>query len=117
MTFLLLRGRRFGKPFPLREDTLLREPVEYIKAIANLLRRSGQRVETLAHYRQQFRRHLGKRYAIDPTLSDNELVQRIAARDSSVDTDALRDLLHRLSQKKVSEQDLIALVAEMDTWK
>ncbi|NJL95622.1 MAG: DUF4350 domain-containing protein, partial [Anaerolineae bacterium] len=41
LVFLGLRGRRFGRPFPLREDRLRREPVEYIQAMGNLLRRSG----------------------------------------------------------------------------
>ena len=42
--FLALRGRRFGRIVPLPDETLRREPVEYIQAMANLYRRSGQQI-------------------------------------------------------------------------
>lgn len=116
MTFLLLRGRRFGHTIPLREERLRREPVEYIQAMAHLLRRSGQRAETLGHYRARFLRELSRRYALDPGLDDAAIVRLVAARDASVDVDALRDLLAQLARPQVSEQDLVHIAMQVNDW-
>jgi hypothetical protein len=116
MTFLVLRGRRFGRAIPLQEDRLLREPVEYIRAMANLLRRSGQRAYTLDHYRGQLRRALSKRYAIDPGLSDEALLKLVGSRDPTADVAALRRLLGQLAQRRVSEGELVALALDVDEW-
>lgn len=116
MTFLALRGRRFGQPVPLPENRLRRESVEYIEALANLYRRSGQRADILHHYRDQFRRRLSERYTVDPRLSDGELVRAVVFRDPSVDERLLRDLLERLSRGQVSEQELVEIVSAVDTY-
>jgi hypothetical protein len=112
--FLTMRGRRFGKAVPLPDERLRREPVEYIQAMANLFRRSGQRGEMLKHYRQQFQRKLSERYGVDTTLADTELVKIIVYHDSSVDEKRLRDLLTRLSQKNVNEAELLSVVRDID---
>jgi len=116
MTFLALRGRRFGRPVPIPEERLRREPVEYIRAMANLFRRSGQRGEMLKHYGNQLRRRLSERYAVDPRLQDDELVKTIAYRDANMDPAALRGLLGRLSRNKISEQELLDTVMDVDDW-
>jgi hypothetical protein len=116
LTFLALRGRRFGQPVPIMEERLRREPVEYIQAMANLFRRSGQRSEMLKHYGDQLRRRLSERYAVDTRVSDDELVKMIAYRDANIDPATLRGLLGRLSQNKLSEQELLDIVIEVDNW-
>jgi hypothetical protein len=116
MTYLAFRGRRFGRAVPLPSDRLRREPVEYIQAMANLFRRSGQRAEILKHYRGQLRRSLSERYALDPTLDDIEMVKTIVFRDPAVDEAALRGLLRRLASKQISEQVLVCAALEVDDW-
>jgi hypothetical protein len=116
MVFLALRGRRFGRAVPIPEERLRREPVEYIQAMANLFRRSGHRVEMLRHYRSQLRRRLSERYGVDPHLNDTELVKTVAFREPSIDEAALRDLLHRLSNERGSEQDLVSTALDVDAW-
>lgn len=116
LTFLALRGQRFGLPVPLPENRLRRESVEYIQAVANLYRRSGQREDILQHYREQFRRRLAERYTLDPRLSDDELVRAIVQRDSSVDAAALRGLLDRLARTQVSEHELVETAAAVDAY-
>jgi hypothetical protein len=116
MTFLAMRGRRFGRAVPLPDDRLRREPVEYIQAMATLFRRSGQRGEMLTHYRAQLRRRLTERFAIDPNLSDVELVKTAAFRDPTLDAAQLRDLLARLAKPRISEAELIAAAADVDRW-
>ncbi|MBC7870494.1 MAG: DUF4350 domain-containing protein [Chitinophagaceae bacterium] len=114
--FLALRGRRFGVAVPLPDDRLRREPFEYIRAIANLYRRSGQREEMARHYHRGLRRRLIEHYGLDPALSDQQLVETIVKRDSDVDGAALRDLLKRLSQQNISEADLIRAASEATAW-
>lgn len=116
MLFLLMRGRRFGAAVPLPAERLLREPVEYIRAMGGLLRRSGQRGEMLQHYRQQFRRRLAKHYALDPSLSDADLVKQIQVRQPSVDQAALQNLLAQLGKSRVSEKELLTLVIRIEQW-
>ncbi|HLY29329.1 MAG TPA: DUF4350 domain-containing protein [Aggregatilineales bacterium] len=116
MAFLALRGRRFGRPVPLPQDRLRREPVEYIQAMANLFRRSRQRDEILAHYRTQFRRRLSEFYAVDPRLKDSEMVAAIVSHDPGVDSAALQALFERLSRPAVSEAGLVGAAADMDAW-
>ena len=116
MGFLLLRGRRFGRPIPLQEDVLRREPVEYIQAMANLMRRSGQRQYTLRHYRTQFRRTLARRYAVLADLSAEDLSQFVAQRDPRVDQAELQHLLARLEQNRINEQELVSIAMQIDDW-
>ncbi|NDJ60708.1 MAG: DUF4350 domain-containing protein [Chloroflexi bacterium] len=116
MTFLALRGRRFGRAVPLPEDRLLRDPVEYIQAIANLYRRSGQRAVILAHYKAQLKRQLCERYGLRPTMSDDALIETIASRNPATDVAELRDLFRRLSAERVSEQELVSAALAMDAW-
>jgi len=114
--FLALRGRRFARAIPLPEERLRREPVEYIQAMANLLRRSGQRTHTLGHYRARFRRALAHHYAIDASLADPDLLRAVAARDPAADLGALGELLRLLARTRVSEAELVSIVKAADSW-
>lgn len=114
--YLALRGRRLGAAIPLPEDRLLREPAEYVRAMANLYRRSGQQGVLLNHYHQQLRRRLINRYGLDASLDDDALVEAVARRDPALDTAALHDLLRRLAASSASEPLLIRAAADMDAW-
>ncbi len=114
--YLAMRGRRFGRAVPLPDERLRREPVEYIQAMANLFRRSGQRGDVLKHYGQQFHRKLSERFGVDPRLDDIELVKTVIYHEPSIDEAALRDLLTRLAQKNVSEAELLNIVCAVDTF-
>ncbi len=116
MGYLLLRGRRFGRIVPVEGQQLRREPTEYVRAIANLMRRTRQRDVALRHYRGELRRALAKRYVIDPGLSDAAFVRVLADRDPTLDVGALADLLRRLSARNASEHDLVSLAMAVDDW-
>lgn len=116
MTFLAMRGRHFGRSVPLPEDRLLREPVEYIQAIANLYRRSGQRAVILAHYKTQLRRQLCERYGLRLTINDNDLIHTITNRSPEIDQAELTKLFERLSSQRVSEQELVSVALALDEW-
>jgi hypothetical protein len=116
MAFLVTRGRRLGVSVPLPDERLRREPVEYIQAMANLLRRSGQRTDTLRHYRRKLRRELSRRYAVDPRLTDKELLERVIARDPTLDENALAGMLWLLSKENVTEHELVEISMQVDNW-
>jgi hypothetical protein len=116
MIFLAMQGRRFGRILALPDNRLRREPIEYIQAIANLSRRSGQRTEILVHYRNQFRRRVSDRYALDSTLSDSEWLKALVFRDPRVDETQLRDLLARLARQRITEPELVRTAVDVDEW-
>ncbi len=116
MSYLALRGRRFGRVVPLPEERLRRESVEYIVAMGTLFRRSGQRPAVLQHYDEQVRRRLAERYAVDPKLDALEFVNAVAYRDPALDDAALRDLMLRLKQTSVSERELVETVYAVDNF-
>jgi hypothetical protein len=116
MVYLGLRGRRFGRAVPIPEERLRREPVEYIQAIATLFQRSGQQEAMLKHYSGQLRRRLSERYAVDPKMRDEVMVKTIAGRDPNVDETELQNLFARLRRNKLSEQELLETVTDVDTW-
>ena len=109
---LVLRGRHFGRPVPLRKDISRRAPLEYISGIANLSRRAGHRTAVLQHYHDRLKRDLGARYRLNPSLPDDEFIDRLASYQPNLDTNALRQLLQKLSQTSVSESEMVQIVRE-----
>lgn len=115
-TGLVLRGRHFGRPVPLREDIVRRAPLEYISGIANLSRRAGHRTAVLQHYHDQLKRELGARYRLNPSLPDEEFINQLASYQPNLDTDALRQTLRQLSKTNVSESEMVQIVREATTF-
>ena len=113
---LLLQGRTFGRPIPLLHEIKRRGPLEHVTAIANLNRKAGHRNEVLKQYHQRVKRHLGQRYRLDPSIQDAEYVNLLSQYNSSINKDALLNLLNRLSQKNVSEGELLKLATEAAHW-
>jgi hypothetical protein len=114
--YLLIGGRRFGRPLPLPRSTARRAPVEHIHAMANLFRRGGKRAAILRHYHDQLKRELASPYRLDPTLADADFVTRLGTVRPDLDLTALSRLLQETSQKRVSENELIRLAREVDEW-
>ena len=112
---LLLWGQRFGRAVPLPQDTARRAPLEYITAMANLNRRAGHRRAVALQYYHQLKRHLGKRYQIDPTLPDDEYVARLALYNPTINATAFRTWLKRLNNPS-TETEMIQLAAQVATW-
>ncbi len=113
---LILRGRHFGRPVPLAKDIVRRPPLEYITAIANLSRRAGHRSVVMGQYHHHLKRSLGHRYRLDPTLPDEIYLEQLAQLNPNLDILALRRLLARLSQRRVSEHEMVQLAAEVAAW-
>jgi len=113
---LLLQGRAFGRPVPLANEIKRRGPLEHVTAIANLNRKAGHRSEVLKQYHQRVKRHFGQRYRLDPSLNDTDYVNLLAQYNSAIDESALLNLLKRLSQKNISEAELLKIASEAARW-
>lgn len=111
--YLILTGRRFGRPIPLREETVRRSSAEYVEHMADLFQRGGKRQFILQHYHAAFKRRLARPYGINPRIDDREFVAELA-RYRPVDQAALNDLLTRLRRANVGEDEMVRLVAELD---
>jgi hypothetical protein len=116
--YFLATGRRFGRPVPLREETARRSSAEYVESMADLFRRSRKRGFILDHYGTMFKRRLARPYGINPHLEDGHFVAELetyhATDPGSFDRSRLLALLRRLSHRKVSEQELLHTVLDMD---
>jgi hypothetical protein len=111
--YLILGGRRFGRPIPLREELARRSSAEYIESMADLFQRGGKRAYILRHFYQSFKRRLARKDGINPSLDDAEFARELArARD--VDEPALLALLARLRAARPSEAELVRAVSEAD---
>ncbi|GIV98490.1 MAG: hypothetical protein KatS3mg057_3147 [Herpetosiphonaceae bacterium] len=94
--FIVLTGRRFGKPVPLRAEVARRSSAEYVQSMAGLLERGRKTGYVLRHYKEQLKRRLAKPYGFNPRVSDDEFVRELA-RLQPIDTGRLADLLRRMS--------------------
>jgi uncharacterized protein YneF (UPF0154 family) len=115
LTFLL-QGRGFGRPVPLPHQLARRTPLEYITALANLNRRAGHRSQVLNQYHHMLKQHLARRYRLNPLLPDAQYVAQLTSYFPGLDTASLESLLKRLSQRAVSESELVKLAAETAGW-
>lgn len=113
---LILQGRGFGRPIPLPHEIKRRGPLEHVTAVANLNRKAGHRAAVLAHYHQQLKRHLGRRYRLDPALPDVEYARMLYNYNPAINEHELFYLLTRLSQKNVSDGELVKLADEAAKW-
>jgi hypothetical protein len=110
--YLLLAGRRFGRPVPVKEELARRSSAEYVESMADLLQRAGQRGYILKHYHTMLKRRLAAPAGISPQLDDAAFVRELA-RFRTVDEQALLTLLARLRSSKISEAELVRAVAQV----
>jgi hypothetical protein len=113
---LFLQGRAFGRPVPLPHEIRRRGVLEHVTAVANLGRRAGHRSDVLRQYHQQLKRHLGRRYRLDPSLADADYVAALTRYNPTLDHKALLKLLNQLRQPNINETDLVRLAAEAAQW-
>lgn len=111
--YLLLSGRRFGRPVPLREEVARRSSAEYVESMADLFQRGGKRSYILRHYYEAFKRRLARPYGISPQLPDDAFAAELA-RAGEVDEALVRDTLARLRAAPAGEAELVRAVAESE---
>ncbi|NCC36435.1 MAG: hypothetical protein EOM24_31150 [Chloroflexia bacterium] len=111
--YLVLTGRRFGQPIPLRAEADRRSSAEYLASMAGLLRRAGKREYLRDHYRATLRRHLTHSYGLSPDCDDATLLATIKAVHPAL-AENVRDLLNRLNDPATDEATLLRIVAAID---
>ncbi|NNJ10218.1 DUF4350 domain-containing protein [Chloroflexales bacterium ZM16-3] len=111
--YVVLSGRRFGRPAPLREETARRSSAEYLESMAGLLRRGRKSGYLLAHYRTALKRRLARPYGVSPSLDDDAFVEALASA-RQIDAAALRGLLARMARPEVGEAEILKIIAEGD---
>jgi hypothetical protein len=111
--YLILSGRRFGQPVPLREEIARRSSAEYVESMADLFQRGGKRAYILGHYHAAFKRRLAKPLGVNPQLPDDEFARELA-RHRELDERALLAMLARLRAQRLDEAELVRTVAAAD---
>lgn len=114
--WLLLSGRRFGRPVPLANRQSRRAPAEHARALANLSRRAGHKHAVRAYYRQRLKTELGYRYGLSAATPDEDYLERLASARPSLDRERLRRLLQELAQENLSDAQLLKLSQEVNEW-
>jgi hypothetical protein len=112
--YLILSGRRFGRPVPLREEVTRRSSAEYVESMADLFQRGGKRAYILSHYHAAFKRRLAKPLGVNPQLPDEEFTRELA-RYRELDEQALLAMLAQLRAERLDENTLVQTVAAADT--
>ena len=115
--YIVLTGRRFGRPVPLRADVARRSSAEYIQSLAGLLRRGGKREYVLRHYHNALKRRLARPYGFVPPEDDAVFVAELQRRRALDDAQAaqLGTLLRRLRSTR-GDEELVRLVREADAF-
>jgi hypothetical protein len=115
--YIVLTGRRFGRPVPLRADVARRSSAEYVQSLAMLFRRAGKQSYVLTHYHSQLKRRLARPYGFAPPESDDAFVAELQRYRGINDDQAtrLRSLLAQLSSP-ASEEQLVRLVRAADAF-
>jgi len=111
--YMLMTGRRFGRPVPLRDEVALRSSAEYVENMADLFQRSKKRDFILHHYYTAFKRRIARPYGVNPRMDDDTFLAELS-HATDLDTEHLRAILGKLRQQKVSEAELLAIIAEAD---
>jgi hypothetical protein len=115
--YILLTGRRFGRPIPLKADVTRRSSAEYVQSMAMLFRRAGKQDYVRQHYRKELKRRLAKPYGFVPADNDQSFIKELE-RYGGATTDQAAQLQSLLSelQRPVSEEQLVRLVRAVDAF-
>ena len=113
--FLILRGRRFGKPLTL-EETHRRVSSEYVHAMTALYQKGNTRHAILKQIRDTFRSNLAARWHINPNLETVSFVEEIARR-KPIDIKELQMLLTEMeTHGDISEARLLSIAKQVEAY-
>ena len=115
--FLMLRGRRFGKPLDVRERSR-RLSSEYVHAMTALYQKGNTRPEILKHIRDTFRSDLGNRWRVNPNVDTPTFLEALEHRGA---IDADEELTHLVTDLEpsddISEARLLDLAKRVDAYR
>ena len=115
--FLVLRGRRFGKPLDAQEKNR-RLSAEYVHAMTALYQKGNTRMEVLRHIREKFKADLGARWRVSPNLETTIFLEELALRGAVDEDGELRNLMADLdSSVNISEARLLDIAQRVETYR
>ncbi len=113
--FLVLHGRRFGKPLAA-EESHRRVSSEYVHAMTALYQKGDTRRAVLKQIRDTFRSNLAARWHINPNLETVSFADEIARR-KPVDTGELVKLLTEMETRAdISEAQLLSIAKRVEAY-
>ncbi len=115
--YIILTGRRFGRPVPLKADVTRRSSAEYVQSMAMLFRRAGKQDYIRQHYRKELKRRLARPYGFVPPDDDAAFIRELERYRgaTSEQTAQLQSLLSQL-QRSLNEDQLVRLVRTVDAF-
>ena len=115
--FLVLRGRRFGKPLDVQERSR-RLSSEYVHAMTALYQKGNTRSEILRHIRDAFRSDLGDRWRVNPNVDTPTFLEELAQRGAVDEDEELTDLITDLEPSgDISEAQLLDIAKRVDAYR
>ena len=90
--FLVLRGRRFGRPLDVAKKNR-RLSSEYVHAMTALYQKGNTRMDILRHIRDKFKADLSTRWRVNPNLDTNTFLEALAGRGAIDEDNQLRNLM------------------------
>ena len=115
--FLVLRGRRFGKPLDAQQKNR-RLSAEYVHAMTALYQKGNTRTEVLKHIRDRFKTDLGARWRVNPNLDTATFLEELGLRGAIDDDGELTDLIANLEPTaKISEARLLDLAQRVEAYR
>ena len=114
--FLMLRGRRFGKPLDGQERSR-RLSSEYVHAMTALYQKGDTRSDILRHIRDKFRSDLGNRWRVNPNVDTPTFLTELTRRGAVDQDEELTNLVTDLeASDDISEAQLLDLAKRVETF-
>lgn len=114
--FLVLRGRRFGKPLDAQEKNR-RLSAEYVHAMTALYQKGNTRMAVLRHIREKFKADLGARWRVSPNLETATFLEELALRGAVDEDGELGNLMADLdAPMNISEARLLDIAQRVETY-
>jgi hypothetical protein len=115
--FLVLRGRRFGKPLDAEEKNR-RLSAEYVHAMTALYQKGNTRSAVLRHIRERFKADLGARWRVNPNLETTLFLEELALRGAADEEGELTNLMVDLDPSaSISEARLLELAHRVESYR
>ena len=114
--YLILRGRRFGKPLDIQENNR-RLSSEYVHAMTALYQKGNTRMDILKHIRDKFRADLGLRWRVNPNLDTTTFLEELTQHGADDEDDKLTNLLKDLDvSRNISESQLLGIAKRVEVY-
>ena len=115
--FLVLRGRRFGKPLDVQEKNR-RLSSEYVHAMTALYQKGNTLTDILKHIRERFKVDLGARWRVNPNLDTATFLEELATRGAIGEDNELINLMSDLDASvNISEAQLLNIAHRVEAYR